>query len=419
MSSRFLFEPGYRINPLLAAETKKADAKKGADPEAGIDTDKAAVAAQFKKAMEKVTDARKEAAMTKAKEARVETELNRAASLFVPKTEPLFEVYDIVGSLGKGAYGEVLLAKRKSDGKQFAIKFLLPNVDRIAITKEVDALIKATKPKCHPNIVCHVEQFSAPFRAGQSLHRFVVMEFINGHPLDMFIKKNPGPPPESEAIDMVLGLLSALMFLQRKGIAHRDIKPENIVLRVVNNEELEPVLVDFGLSCYTPQGCERTAGTEYYLAPEEFDPNTPREPKDRMKSDVYSLGVALREYLRGQMDPILINHVVVEPFAIRHAKFLEDPTADDPLQPEIYSTKTLLGEKLDFLVRKMLTFRPEDRPTAAWLWKKAYDAKLEDAAARREQIQRTKRRKASRDVEKEEEEAEAARRAKKARQDSL
>ena len=46
----------------------------------------------------------------------------------------------------------------------------------------------------------------------------------------------------------MIGLVKGLKEIHENGIMHRDIKPENIMLRNENN--LDPVIVDFGLATY-------------------------------------------------------------------------------------------------------------------------------------------------------------------------
>jgi serine/threonine protein kinase len=46
-------------------------------------------------------------------------------------------------------------------------------------------------------------------------------------------------------------LLCGIKYLHDKGIMHRDLKLENIMIRDGNNEDVQPVIVDFGLAEYT------------------------------------------------------------------------------------------------------------------------------------------------------------------------
>lgn len=61
------------------------------------------------------------------------------------------------------------------------------------------------------------------------------------------------------------GLIKGLKHLEEANILHRDIKPENIMLR----SNLEPVLVDFGLSTKAdaPDYIFYRCGTPGYVSP--------------------------------------------------------------------------------------------------------------------------------------------------------
>lgn len=100
-------------------------------------------------------------------------------------------------------------------------------------------------------------------------------------------------------------LLSAIQLLHAHGILHRDIKTQNILV----DENGHPTLIDFGLSCRSndPRALE-PEGTLQYTAPEMIK----KESCDA-RSDLYSLGVVLYEWLTGINpfdDPNVVNVVV-------------------------------------------------------------------------------------------------------------
>lgn len=100
-------------------------------------------------------------------------------------------------------------------------------------------------------------------------------------------------------------ILSGLQFLHGHGWIHRDIKPENILVDPDGN----PKLIDFGLTRAKndPQILTQE-GTLQYTAPEVIKNESCDE-----RSDLYSLGVVLYEWLTGSNpfdDPNVVNVVV-------------------------------------------------------------------------------------------------------------
>lgn len=108
-------------------------------------------------------------------------------------------------------------------------------------------------------------------------------------------------------------LASALGYLHSRGIVHNDIKPENIIIGKVNGTFK---LTDFGfaekLSRWSKKS-QYTGGTEKYMAPERA-----RGVSD-LRSDIYSFGILLDEFLKDRIGNELIYSIIVratqrEPF---------------------------------------------------------------------------------------------------------
>lgn len=89
-------------------------------------------------------------------------------------------------------------------------------------------------------------------------------------------------------------LVSALHYCHGKGVAHRDIKLDNIR---INQETLEVVLIDFGLSFVTEKASDKMqrdtrCGSAYYVPPEILQV-CDDDPIDPFATDVWGLGVVL------------------------------------------------------------------------------------------------------------------------------
>jgi hypothetical protein len=101
-------------------------------------------------------------------------------------------------------------------------------------------------------------------------------------------------------------LAEALDFAHRHGVLHRDIKPANILV----NPYGRPLLADFNISSQPigsePSGDEMFGGTFAYMSPEHLDAFNPedRTGSDAVtaRSDIYSLGLVLRQLLTGKLE---------------------------------------------------------------------------------------------------------------------
>ncbi len=89
------------------------------------------------------------------------------------------------------------------------------------------------------------------------------------------------------------GLLEGIKYLHDKGIMHRDLKLENIMVRDGDNEDVKPVIVDFGLAEYTSETkyLYTRCGTPGYVAPEVLSIKTGENKTYTTACDMFSLGI--------------------------------------------------------------------------------------------------------------------------------
>ncbi len=202
-------------------------------------------------------------------------------------------------SIGKGAYGEVWLA-RDVIGTYHAVKIVYRKTfsENGPFDREFRGIQKFTPiSRSHPGFVniLHVGKNPA---AGCF---YYVMELaddeVSGQKIDPFTysAKNlakdlsrRGRLTVAECLKLGLSLASALDFLHQQQLIHRDIKPSNIIF-----VKGDPKFADIGLvTDLGDPGADKTyVGTEGYIPPE--GPGT-------VAADVYSLGKVLYEASLGR-----------------------------------------------------------------------------------------------------------------------
>ncbi|XP_025121102.1 serine/threonine-protein kinase Sgk3 isoform X3 [Bubalus kerabau] len=133
--------------------------------------------------------------------------------------------FDFLKVIGKGSFGKVLLAKRKLDGKFYAVKVLQKKIvlnrkEQKHIMAERNVLLKNVK---HPFLV----GLHYSFQTTEKL--YFVLDFVNGGELFFHLQRERSFP-EHRARFYAAEIASALGYLHSIKIVYRDLKPENILL---------------------------------------------------------------------------------------------------------------------------------------------------------------------------------------------
>jgi len=211
--------------------------------------------------------------------------------------------YLIVGRLGSGGMGDVYRARDQVLDREVAIKTLPPSMkgDRVRLSRfEREARLLASLN--HPNIATlhGLEQVGE--------ERFLVMELVEGTPLESLI--DAGPMPLAEVLRVSRQIAEALEAAHEKGIVHRDLKPSNVIVGPKGRVKV----LDFGIAkSIEPQistvlaGGEQKAfntgltvpgmvvGTPPYMSPEQVR----GLPVDD-RSDIWSFACLVYEMLSGK-----------------------------------------------------------------------------------------------------------------------
>lgn len=194
--------------------------------------------------------------------------------------------YTHINKLGKGAFGVVWLAERRTQITTTTAAIKIPfdeDIDIEKIKNEADVWVRASG---HPNVLPIIEADI------YGEHIIIASEYAPGGSLETFLKQNGKAPTVDEAVEIVSGILAGLEHLHSRDIIHRDLKPANILF-----QGNTPRLADFGISRVFRSTSQSSivAGTPSYMAPEAFD------GKRNEQTDIWSVGVILYQLLAGRL----------------------------------------------------------------------------------------------------------------------
>lgn len=258
--------------------------------------------------------------------------------------------YEVQSLIGAGGMGEVYRAKDTRLERSVAIKILPPHIgERAEIRQRFEREAKTVSSLQHPHI-CALYDIGA-----QDGLSYIVMELLEGEPLDKRIARGPIPP--SDAIAIAIEIADALDQAHSHGMVHRDLKPANVMVTPSGAK-----LLDFGLATdafprasAVAEGAAATRtirlttegtilGTLTYMAPEQL------EGRDTdARTDIFSFGCTLYEMLTGS-PPFMGTSQA----SLITAIMSSDPAALSAVRP-------LTSPALDRAVRRCLAKAPDQR----------------------------------------------------------
>ncbi|MBK7992277.1 MAG: serine/threonine protein kinase [Blastocatellia bacterium] len=264
----------------------------------------------------------------------------------------LNNTYKLEKKIGVGGMGSVFRATDIHSGEEVAIKIISPNLSRDSVfVKRFQREAQICWMLSHPNIV-KVHEF------GETPEKFLfmVMEFVDGEPLDDYLEgKLPLKP--KHCLKIAKPLAGALELAHIHSILHRDLKPSNVLVKE-KGDEIIVKLVDFGIvkmlesdgltdsSSLTLVG--EVFGTPHYMSPEQLmeDPIGPM-------SDIYALGTMVYEMLAGNLP---INSTNVN-------DILTSKIKNTPI--ELSRKYSFIPEAFDPVIKKAIAYNPKERYQSA------------------------------------------------------
>ncbi|XP_076381695.1 serine/threonine-protein kinase SIK2 [Megalopta genalis] len=242
--------------------------------------------------------------------------------------------YDIEGTIGKGNFAVVKLARHRITKTEVAIKIIdKSQLDFINLEK-VYREVSIMKQLEHPHIVKLYQVMETKNMI------YMVCEYASKGEIFDYIARY-GRMGEPRARATFAQILSAVEYCHETGVAHRDLKAENLLL----DAQMNVKIADFGFSNkFLPgQGLSTWCGSPPYAAPEIFRGKYYTGPE----IDLWSLGVVLYVLVCGAL-----------PFDGSTLQSLRDRVLSGRFRiPYFMSTDC------ESLIRKMLVLEPLKRYT--------------------------------------------------------
>ncbi|MFP2926865.1 protein kinase domain-containing protein [Pyxidicoccus sp. 3LG] len=243
----------------------------------------------------------------------------------LPRPGTRIHHYELIRQLGSGGMGTVFLARDTRLGRRVAIKFLHttdPDVTRRFIREA-----QATALCSHENIVIIYEV--GEFQGSP----YMVLEFLQGQPLNKLVKGSQRLPP-TRAVELMVPVVRALACAHERKIVHRDLKPDNVIVtdsggikvldfgiaKVLQGGDSSPVDVDIDVEAPSPAGATAASGhggsedkseltrsgaimgTMPYMSPEQWGIGVEIDHR----TDIWAVGIMLFKMIAGKhpLDPL-------------------------------------------------------------------------------------------------------------------
>ncbi|MBA3769276.1 MAG: protein kinase [Blastocatellia bacterium] len=292
----------------------------------------------------------------------------------IPGALLIGERYLVVSRLGRGAMGQVFLARdNKFDARMVALKTVRPDFlasdglgDGEAIARfRREAQAAATIQ--HPNTVSVTDFGSTP----DSVF-YLVMEFVDGETLHSLLRRE-GTLPVKRAVRLLRQIVDGVEAAHELGILHRDLKPGNVfILQKGKSGDGFVKVGDFGLAKFTSHTVtdidsdvmptsRGILGTPEYMAPEQMRPGTTVDGR----SDLYAIGTIAYLMLGGST-----------PFSGDLMQLITQKMMDRP--KSLLSFRTDIPASVDRAVLRALEIDPSLRPASVSDWMDELEQAAED-----------------------------------------
>lgn len=291
----------------------------------------------------------------------------------LPGPQVIAERYLLESRLGRGAMGQVYLAKdKKFDTRKVAVKTVRQDVLNSDDLQEGEAIARfereaqAAASIQHPNTVSVTD-----FGETEDGVFYIVMEYVEGETLHKLLRRE-GTLPVRRAVRFLRQIADGVDAAHDLGILHRDLKPANIFIMKGKGGDGFVKVGDFGLAKIVNQTITDVSskaspssrgiiGTPEFMSPEQMQP----EMGVDKRADLYALGTIAYLMLGGKT-PFTgdLMQLVMQ-------KIMHTPA---PLS----SLRTDIPSDVDRVIMSALEIDPNNRPAAVSEWIHELELAAED-----------------------------------------
>jgi dual specificity tyrosine-phosphorylation-regulated kinase 2/3/4 len=197
--------------------------------------------------------------------------------------------YEVMDSLGKGSFGQVLSCRDHATGESVAIK-IIRNKKRFHHQALIEIKILDNLRQWDPEEKHHVIKMTEHFYFRN--HLCIAMELLSINLYEL-IKANGFVGFTTALIRRFTSqMLQSLTLMRHHRIVHCDLKPENVLLRHPTKSAIK--VIDFGSSCFEHEKIYTYIQSRFYRSPEVI-----LGMNYHMAIDMWSLGCILAELKTG------------------------------------------------------------------------------------------------------------------------
>ncbi|HKX84503.1 MAG TPA: protein kinase, partial [Pyrinomonadaceae bacterium] len=281
----------------------------------------------------------------------------------LPGGQLIAERYLLERRLGKGAMGQVYLAKdNKFETRRVAVKTVRQDVLNSDDLQEGEAIARfereaqAAASIQHPNTVSVTD-----FGETNDGVFYLVMEYVEGETLHKLLRRE-GTLPVKRAIKMLRQIADGVDAAHDLGILHRDLKPANIFLMTSKGGDGFIKVGDFGLakivnqtvtdySSHASPSSRGIIGTPEFMSPEQMQPEVGVD----VRADVYALGTIAYLMLGGK------TPFTGDMMQLVMQKIMHKPAPLSSLRSDI-------PQPVEGVIMRSLEIEPRNRPSTVAEW---------------------------------------------------